>query len=566
MLQDHFLAVRKAIADERFDDLATLPLQRHTHFNWYAEVFEGICLNDHPDATALIWTDGTREERHTYRDLGQRTDRLLAHLRAEGIGQGAVIYTQVALELPIWDAHLAAIKGGLQLIPAATVLAVPDIVHRFTTVLPDVVLADATTAPVIDAALRTMGKEVRVKLLIEGELAGWTPYTAVTAAPHVPQTAVHSGADDPLFLFFTNGTTGMPKVVVHTHLSYPLGHLTTASWIGMRPGEVHYNISQPGWGKFAWSSFFAPLSMGATIFAFHPPGRFNANEQFRMMAQHRVTTFCAPPTALRLLIQHPPAEWRHSLRQCVAAGEPLNPEVIEAWRAITGLTLRDGYGQTESTCMVANLPGCAIKPGSMGHPTYLYDIVIADDEGRILPADEEGNICVRTGGTKPNGIFHHYLADEAKMRSVFKHGLYYTGDKAYQDEAGYIWFVGRDDDVIKASDHRVGPFEVESVLLEHAAVLESAVVGSPHAVRGYEVKAFVVLAAGHTPSEELARTLFQHARERMAPYKLPRLIEFVTELPKTMSGKIRRVELRGMEADRKAKGIKGPHEYSPGGR
>ncbi len=560
-LHDHFRAVRTAIAEERSDGLKDLPLTKPTHFNWYAEVFEGIGLKDHPEALALIWTDGTQEQRYTYRDLAQRTDRLLAHLAVQGVGRGGVIYSQIPLVLPIWDAHLAAIKGGYQLIPAATVLTGPDIIHRFSTVLPDVLIADANTAPVIDAALATMGRSVPVKLLTEGSREGWTPYSTVMSAPHVPQPAVHSRADDPLFLFFTSGTTGMAKVVVHTHLSYPLGHLTTASWIGLRQGDVHYNISQPGWAKFAWSSFFAPLSMGATILAFHPPGRFSSADQFGALSKYRVTTFCAPPTALRLLIQDPPKDLQHNLRQCVAAGEPLNPEVIEAWRAITGLTIRDGYGQTESTCLVANLPGRAIKPGSMGHPTYQYDIVIADDDGLALPVHEEGNICVRSGGDRPNGIFHHYLEDEAKMRTVFKHGLYYTGDKAYQDEQGYIWFVGRDDDVIKASDYRVGPFEVESVLLEHAAVQESAVVGSPHALRGYEVKAFVVLASGHVAGEALAQELFAFARERMAPYKLPRLIEFVAELPKTISGKIRRVELRGLEADRKAKGVVIEQEY-----
>jgi acyl-coenzyme A synthetase/AMP-(fatty) acid ligase len=331
-----------------------------------------------------------------------------------------------------------------------------------------------------------------------------------------------------------------------------LGHLTTAAWIGLQPGDKHYNISQPGWAKFAWSCFFAPLNMGCTIFVYAQQGRFDPALQLRIMEKQKVTTLCCPPTVLRMLIQEPLSQYHFSFRECVSAGEPLNPEVIEAWKKGTDIVIRDGYGQTESTCMIYNLPGAVIKFGSMGKPGFLYDIVIADEEGNEMPLHEEGQIAVRMHNSF-NGIFKAYIGDEARQREVFKHGLYYTGDKAYKDEHGYIWFVGRSDDVIKSSDYRIGPFEVESVLLEIEEVLESAVIGSPHAVKGQEVKAFIVLTKEANINDALAQKIFNYCRQKMAPYKKPGIIEFVQELPKTISGKIRRVELRAMEAQSKAR-------------
>ena len=455
---------------------------------------------------------------------------------------------------------LESIKGGFRLIPAATMLSVQDIVYRFGKLMPAVVIADMDCALKIDEAEILAGKSVSLKIIVNGTRNGWIPFDKTDEEESIAEAA-DTNADDPLFLFFTSGTTGMPKVVMHTHLSYPLGHLTTAAWIGIKPGDVHYNISQPGLAKFAWSSFFAPWNIGATVFAFYQTGRFNATEQLTMLEKYKITTFCAPPTALRMLILEDLKSYSFSLRECVAAGEPLNPEIIETWKKGTGLTLRDGYGQTESTCLVANLPGDKLKFGSMGKPTFLYDIVIADDEGNELPANEEGNITVRTNTGKPNGIFQEYFGDAGKKKEVFKFDLYYTGDKAYKDEDGYIWFVGRDDDVIKASDYRVGPFEVESVLLEHEMVVESAVVGSPHAVKGFVVKAFIVLNAGNAPDQKNANEIFEFAKKNLASYKIPRIIEFVTDLPKTISGKIRSVELRANEAQKKAQQQKGEYEY-----
>lgn len=558
--EELFRTVRQLIRDRQYDQLNTLAITKPAQFNWVAEVFESINVNDHPHADALVWTDGQQVKSYSFETMLQQCNRLVNFLRRHGLEKDDVIFAQMPLLPENWLTVLAAIKGGFRLVPAATILSVHDIVYRFGKLMPKAVIADRDNAVKINEAELLSGNSVPLKIIVGSVLDGWVALDDMYGESKVAAAAA-TKPDDPLFLFFTSGTTGMPKVVTHTHLSYPLGHLTTASWIGLQQGDVHYNISQPGWAKFAWSSFFAPWSMGATVFAFYQAGRFNAAEQLRMMEQYKITTFCSPPTVLRMLILEDLEAYQLSIRECVAAGEPLNPEIIEAWKRGTGLTIRDGYGQTESTCLVANLPGVAIKPGSMGRPTFLYDIIIADDNGNELPVDEEGNITVRTTGTAPNGIFSAYYGDPDKKKEVFKHGLYYTGDKAYKDKDGYTWFVGRDDDVIKTSDYRVGPFEVESVLLEHAAVVESAVVGSPHVVKGFEVKAFIVLNREHQPSGELAEDIFAFSRKNLSPYKMPRIIEFVTDLPKTISGKIRRIELRAAEAQHKAQAKTALHEY-----
>lgn len=549
-----FRIVSHLIENQDFRKLEELEIIKPEYFNWVEEIFEGIHVKERPDATALHWTDGLQVIHFSFLQMRKEGNRLLNFLRNKGVQQQDILLTQLSLQPLTWFSLLAGIKGGFRMIPAAGILDVPDLIYRFETLMPDVVMADAANAPKIEAAEALSGKKVKVKIIAEGTRTGW--YGAEDIGQEsVNAFAAPTKADDPLFLFFTSGTTGMPKVVVHTQLSYPFGHLTTSSWIGLRKEDIHYNISQPGWAKFAWSSFFAPWNVGAAIFAFHQSGRFNAKETLRLMELHRVSTFCAPPTVLRMLIQEELKAYQFSLRECVAAGEPLNPEVIETWKAGTGILIRDGFGQTESTCLVANLPGHQLKFGSMGKQTFLYEITIADERGQEMGVGEEGSICVRMDTGKCNGIFSEYYGDPEKKKEVFKHGLYYTGDKAYRDEEGYIWFVGRDDDVIKSSDYRIGPFEVESILLEHEAVLESAVVGSPHALKGFEVKAFIILNPDYEPGKELADALFAYSRKRLSPYKMPRMIEFVTELPKTISGKIRRLELRALEAERKAKNL-----------
>lgn len=558
--ENTFRLIQKMIAEREFAALRDLIIVKPKKFNWVAEVFEKINVQDHPNDRALIWTDGAQTKTFSFEDLSILCNHFLNFLRQHGVHSNAVIFSQLPLLPENWLTTLVAIKGGFRLVPAATILSVNDIVYRFGKLKPEVVIADSENAAKIDEAEVLSGEFISLKISVNGTRQGWVSFEKMYDESRMADAA-DTNADDPLFLFFTSGTTGMPKVVTHTHLSYPIGHLTTASWIGIKQGDVHYNISQPGWAKFAWSSFFAPWNVGATIFAFYQKGRFNAGEQLSMIEKHKITTFCAPPTALRMLILEDLKSYSFKLRECVAAGEPLNPEIIEVWKNGTGLTIRDGYGQTESTLLVANLPDGQLKYGSMGKPTFLYDIIIADEDGNELPVNEEGDITVKTDTGKPNGLFTEYFGEPDKEKEVFRHHLYYTGDKAYKDDDGYIWFVGRDDDVIKSSDYRVGPFEVESVLLEHECVVESAVVGSRHAVRGFVIKAFIVLNAGYTPDEQNAKEIFTFAKKNLAAYKTPRIIEFVTELPKTISGKIRRVELRAGEEQKIIQQLKKDYEY-----
>ena len=561
-MKDLYKKFRELIEEERFDALRDVPIEKPTYFNWVEEVFEGIHVKETPDKTALLWTDGEVTHHYTFTTMHNRYNKLLNFLRSKDIKQGDVIITQMMLQRINWVTHLAAIKGGYRLSPAASILGVNDMVYRFQKIMPQVVISDAANVEKIDEAEAKSGHKIKVKIIIGGEhREGWYPLEVIDDLPNTAEAA-KTAPDDTLFMFFTSGTTGMPKIVCHTHQSQTIGHLTTTAWIGLRKDDIHYNISQPGWGKFAWSSLFAPWNVGATIFAFHTFDRFNAQTTLGLIEKHKITTLCAPPTVLRFFIQEPLKNYKFSLRTCVAAGEPLNPEVIEEWKDGTGLYIRDGFGQTESTCMVANYPDAKLKYGSMGKPTFLYDIVIADDDGKEVPINEEGNICVRTDTGRINGIFKEYLYDKEKQAEVFRDGLYFTGDKAYKDEEGYIWFIGRDDDVIKASDYRIGPFEVESALIEHPSVIEAAVVASPHDVKGFEVKAFVILNDHSKASDALAQELFAFSRSHLAPYKMPRKIEFVQELPKTISGKIRRVELRALQAERIAKKQAVPLEFS----
>jgi acetyl-CoA synthetase len=558
-LHDLFTKVRTAVANEEFKQPGHVILTKPEHFNWVMEVFYEMNVKAYPDSTALLWRYHQKEKSFTFREIYDETNRFLNFLRRHGIVKGDRIFSQLPLDPANWISLLAAIKGGMVLIPSSTNLTERDIEYRFKTLFPEVVIADTVNAVKIDAAEKLVNQTIKLKIIIDGELDGWMPISEIEKENN-DANPVATKSDDDLFYFFTSGTTGLPKIVTHTHFTLPVGHLTTSAWLGTRHGDIHYNISAPGWAKFAYSSFFGPWNMGATVFA-NQVDRFVPREQLAAIEQYGVTTFCAPPTVMRLMILEDLSAYQFKLRQCVAAGEPLNPEIIEKWKQGTGIDIRDAYGQTETSLLAGNMPGALIKPGSMGKQTFLFDLVIADDEGNELPVLEEGSICVKTDVNTPNGIFTGYLGEPDRNEKVFKHGLYYTGDKAYKDEDGYIWFVGRDDDVIKASDFRIGPFEVESVLIEHETVVEAAVVGSPHVIRGFSVKAFVLLREGEVPTRSLAEDLFRYCDKHLATYKTPRIIEFVETLPKTISGKIRRVELRAAEASSKSKKEARQHEF-----
>ena len=556
---EYFQKVRKDIANRQFDQLASYQLAKPEYFNWVEDIFYPLNVQPFPDDHALIWRHGYEERYFSFQEIYERCNQLVNFLRHQGCKKGDHIYSFLPLDPANWISFLAAIKGGFVLMPTATNLASKDLIYRFGNLFPEVMISTLAHASRIEEAEREFGRNIKLKILVDGELEGWHSMAEILQE-ETSATGENTRADDPFLYFFTSGTTGLPKVVVHTHFTYPFGHLATSAWVGARHGDVHYNISSPGWAKFAWSSFFAPWNMGATIFA-NQVDAFVPREQLQAMEKYQISTFCGSPTVLRMLIQEDMSQYKLSLRTCCAAGEPLNPEVIEKWKQGTGTIIRDGYGQTETTALIANLEGQKVKPGSMGKPTFMYNIDIYDEKGNELPALEEGAICIKLDENQANGLFIEYLNDRERTAKAFQYGLYYTGDRAYKDQDGYIWFVGRDDDVIKASAYRIGPFEVESILIEHPDVVESAVVASPHKVRGYAVKAFVMLREGVEKTAALAENIFSFTEERLAKYKVPRIIEFPDSLPKTISGKIRRVELRANEANDKINHVRKDHEY-----
>jgi acetyl-CoA synthetase len=454
-------------------------------------------------------------------------------------------------EVALWETLLAATKLGVVVTPATTLLTTADIQDRIDRGRVRHVVAGAANLSRFDSVTGSF-----TKIAVGDVTSGWHHYESARQADPVFTPRGATAASDPMLMYFTSGTTAHPKLVVHTHQSYPVGHLSTMYWIGLQRGDRHWNISSPGWAKHAWSCFFAPWNAEATVIIFNY-ARFQAKAVLDALVRHRVTTLCAPPTVWRMLIQEPLGDYRVVLREALSAGEPLNPEVIERVENAWGLTIRDGYGQTETTAQIGNSPGQAVKAGSMGRPLPGYDVVLLDPEGRLSATD--GEVCLRLD-EPPLGLTDGYAGDDSRTSNAMRDGYYHTGDIASRDSDGYFTFVGRADDVFKASDYRLSPFELESALIEHPAVAEAAVVPSPDPLRQAVPKAFVTLAAGFSPSRELAAAILAHCRDTLAPYKRIRRIEFAP-LPKTISGKIRRIELRQAEAARRASGERGAHEF-----
>jgi acetyl-CoA synthetase len=527
-------------------------------FNWAVDWFDGVLAAERPEQTALwvVEEDGG-EAKVSFAEMSATSTQVAAWLRGEGVRRYDRILLMLGNQVELWEVLLAAAKIGAVVIPASTLLGPDDLRDRI-----DRGDVDHVVARSVDTAKFADVEGGWTRIAVGAPVRGWLDYAR--AYEYLGDTAIdeRSRGDDPLLLYFTSGTTARPKLVEHTHTSYPIGHLTTMYWLGVRPGDVHLNISSPGWAKHAWSNVFAPWNAGATVLVVNQ-ARFNAVHLLDTAVRCGVTTFCAPPTVWRLLIQADLGSWRVPFRECVAAGEPLNPEVIEQVRAAWGITVRDGYGQTETTAQIGNTPGQPLKPGSMGRPMPGYRIVLADPAtGERIPDDavgREGEICLDLGhgpADRPVGLMRRYL-DEEQDAAVMRDGLYHTGDVAYRDGDGYITYVGRTDDVFKASDYRISPFEVESVLIEHVAVVEAAVVPAPDPVRTAVVKAYVSLAEGYAPGSDVAYDILRFCRERLAPYQRVRRVEF-TELPKTISGKIRRVQLREVETTRE---IRAEYEY-----
>jgi len=520
-----------------------------THFNWALDYFDAMAAgNGHP-ALWVLDEDGG-ETRLSFSQMSERSNRVANFLRSIGVKRSDRILVMLGNEPALWDIMLAAIKLGAVLIPATTLLTPEDLRDRLERGQVRHVVAGAGNTGKFETLAGSYSR-----LSVGGSAPGWTPFENAYGCEPAFSPDGPTGADDPLLLYFTSGTTSKPKLVLHTHRSYPVGHLSTMYWIGLQPGDIHLNISSPGWAKHAWSCFFAPWNAGACIFIYNY-ARFNAKAVLEVLVQKGVTTLCAPPTVWRMLIQEDLASYPVKIRELAGAGEPLNPEVIEQVKKAWGITIRDGYGQTETTAQVGNSPGQTVRPGSMGRPLPGYDCVLLGADGDVAT---EGEICL-VMKNRPAGLMAGYAGDASKTAEVVREGFYHTGDVAARDADGYFTYVGRADDVFKASDYRISPFELESVLIEHPAVAEAAVVPSPDPVRLAVPKGFVILRAGHSPSRDLAKDIFAFLRRRLAPYKRIRRLEF-SDLPKTISGKIRRVELRANEAKIRTGSQRGKLEF-----
>ena len=510
-------------------------------FNWVDHWFEPYARGNRRDALRIV-TEGSASSL-SFDELAQRSRSVAHFLRDRGVQRGDRMLVMLTNVAPLWETMLAAIRLGVVVIPATAQLTPADLDDRIDRGGVRHIVTDADGAAKLRNPLRLAVR------LATSPVEGFTPFDDARAAP-ATLDRVPTLASDPLLLYFTSGTTAQPKLVRHTHASYPIGHLSTMYWIGLRDGDVHQNISSPGWAKHAWSSLFAPWNAGATIVVDDQP-RFSAKRALAVLRDQGVSTLCAPPTVWRMVILDDLGARPHAMREIVGAGEPLNPEVIDRVQRAWGITIRDGYGQTETTAVVGNSPGQRVVPGSMGRPLPGYEVAIVDADGVPAP---EGELALRLT-PRPLGLMDGYADDARRNAAAMANDLYRTGDEASLDADGYIHFVGRGDDVFKSSDYRISPFELESVLVEHELVAEAAIVPSPDPVRLAVPKAFIVLVPGTPETAETARKIFAFVKERLAPYKRIRRLEFAL-LPKTISGKIRRVELRNAEAAKQGRAEK----------
>ena len=523
------------------------------YFNFATDVVDGRA-GDHTKL-ALLSVDpgGEAAQKHSFWDLKVLSSRFANLLSGLGVEKGERAFIMVP-RIPEWYVSiLGMFKLGVVPMPATTLCTPHDIEYRINRAEASVAITDLENASKVEEVVPRCPTLKHI-IVVDGARRGWVSW--VDEMPRLSQSlddAPRTRSDDPLMIYFTSGTVAHPKMVLHTQASYAIAHVPGIRyWQDTQPTDLHWAIADTGWAKVAYGKLFGQWTLGAAILQHDARGRFDPALTLRILERYGVTTFCAPPTAYRMLVLEDLRQYDLGcLRHCCGAGEPLNPEVMKVWQEGTGLTIHDGYGQTETTLLVANYPSVPIKPGSMGKATPGVHVDIVDEEGSALPAGEVGQIAVKVRPHRPVGLLKEYWKDPEAMESAFRGDWYFTGDRAYRDDDGYFWFVGRDDDVIISAGYRIGPFEVESALIEHPAVAESAVVASPDELRGSIVKAFVVLAPGYVPSEELTQSIQEHVRRVTAPFKYPRAVEYVSELPKTISGKIRRVELRERELGRR---------------
>jgi len=501
------------------------------------------------DRLALFWTDGKKEKKFSFTELKVLASKGAGAFKKMGIHKGDKVLVMLPDIPEWWEIMLALMRLKAIPIPATTLFTSRDIKYRLAVADIKAIIATDEDAWKVEDSLHgfnTMVYGNTYILITIGERQGWHDYIKERGRADILD-GERDSSDGPALVYFTSGTTGPPKMVLHTQASYPLAHKITGKyWLDLRPGDIHWNLSDTGWAKAAWSSFFGPWHMGATVFSFYRKGKFDPSLTVETMQRYPVTTFCGPPTAYRMMVKEIPAQRFafQSLRHFVAAGEPLNKEIIEVWKERTGRYIYDGYGQTETVNVLANFRCLPVKLGSMGVPVPGFIVDIVDDNGNPVSQGIEGNIAIKIRPERPVGIFKEYLGNPEATEKTVRGEWYITGDRAYRDEDGYFWFIGRADDIIITSGYRIGPFEIESILIEHPAVKESAVVASPDEIRGEVVKAFVVLIEGYKPSDALIKELQEFVKKQTAPYKYPRKIEFIDELPKTISGKIKRKELK----------------------
>ena len=558
---EQFLSTRDALLARRTDWKAAqrdFEWPKLTHFNWARDYFDTVARDNTAPALQIVEETGATAKL-SYDELRKRSNQVGNFLLGLGAQRGDRILLMLGNEVPLWETMLAAIKIGAVVIPATTLLSGDDLQDRLLRGNARWVITNATGCEKFaELPPELLERMTLIHTAIapgEPSVSGWIDFALSELESNELSTLPTTLASDPLLEYFTSGTTAKAKLVQHTQASYPVGHLSTLYWLGLQKGDIHWTISSPGWAKHAWSCFFAPLNAQACVFIYNY-SRFNGPAILDALVHHEVNTLCAPPTVWRMLILQPLRQWPVKLRELLSAGEPLNPEVIEQVRTAWNLTIRDGYGQTETTAQIGNPPGVPLKPGSMGLPLPGFTIALLDVDGQ--PADE-GEICIDLA-QRPLALMNGYADDPDKTAEAMRDGYYHTGDIGARDADGYITYVGRADDVFKSSGYRISPFELESVLIEHPAVAEAAVVPSPDPVRGFVPKAYLILTPGHMADPETARSIFGFLRERVSAYKLVRRIEF-SDLPKTISGKIRRVELRGQEQNRPPNVPRTPLEF-----
>jgi len=544
--------------DEAFDEKGTLSkisFKNYEHFNFGFDVVDALAEKC-PDKVAMYWlSDDMQEERKfTFRDISRYSNKAANYFRSLGIGKGDVVMLVLKRHYQFWYAIVALHKIGAIVVPATVQLMKKDFVYRFQKAKVKAIICTGENDAAAEAdKARGECPTVEVWSMAKGHREGWLDFDAgVEAASDVferPQGEEATCADDLMLMYFTSGTSGYPKIAAHS-FSYPLGHVVTARhWHNVDPNGIHLTIADTGWGKAVWGKLYGQWLCEACVFVYDFE-KFNADNVLSCIGKYGITTFCAPPTIYRFFIKEDLSKYDlSSLQYATTAGEAVNPEVFKQFYEATGLKLMEGFGQTETTLTIANLVGTEPRPGSMGKPNPQYNIDVITPDGQTANPGETGEIIVRCENRKQIGLFFGYYLDEQKTEEAWEGGVYHTGDTAWRDEDGYFWYVGRTDDLIKSSGYRIGPFEIENVLMEHPSVMECAVTGAPDPVRGQVIKATIVLAPGYTASDALKKEIQNYVKKMTAPYKYPRIIEFVAELPKTISGKIRRVELR--EQDQK---------------